>query len=521
MARYSKPRQQENNAQQFFLPIAKAVYATAMSLPEPQTSSEPPHNNSPSREPSPTALVLAVSGAVAFAIMGDSLLYAILPLAAGSLALSPRHVGLLLSANRLIRLFSNTWLSALFARFGPYRTFVYSAILGVLTTAAYGLGWGFTVFLIARMGWGISWSGLRQGTFQSIWTGRDTDAGRLMGMMWGVVRGGSAVSAVLGGFLFDHYGYEVTIWSIVGLSALAIPIALVLSWPASASPESKGESSGSAENPHSGGQGEGEELPTSKPNILQSWKVALTDPMQRSVLLVGFFKLLLNSILVATASVFLADNFGSRSGGIPLGLEVGAMTGIVLGTRWFSDLFLGAAMGALADWIGRIRLTIVLVSLLCLGLTAMLWIQSSLSIVALLAVLIISTGVNVVLDAYANQAALVTPQPQLFVGVYATASDLGIRGGPALRVLAGFSGWICPRLRRCRATCSRYRVQSGHPRHPPCQAADSLRARFEPELTHLEYKRHGIHWPRDHSNAAEWLFARKKASRPARLPVAG
>ena len=51
----------------------------------------------------------------------------------------------------------------------------------------------------------------------------------------------------------------------------------------------------------------------------------------------------------------------------------------------------------------------------------MLLISNNLSILALLAVLIISTGVNVVLDAYANQAALITPQPQLFVGAYATA----------------------------------------------------------------------------------------------------
>ena len=401
-----------------------------MSQTDQHTRSESPSTNPTQHKPSPTALVLAVSGAVAFAIMGDSLLYAILPLAAGSLGLSPRHVGLLLSANRLIRLFSNTWLSALFARFGPYRTFVYSTILGVLTTAAYGLGWGFLVFLVARMAWGISWSGLRQGTFQSIWTGRDSDAGRLMGMMWGVVRGGSAVSAVLGGFLFDHYGYEVTIWSIMGLSALAIPIALALNWPASASPEPKNQSSGPAAKLHPGSPESEEEPPASEPNILQSWKVALTDPLERSILLVGFFKLLLNSILIATASVFLAESFGSRSGGMPMGLEVGAMTGIVLGTRWFSDLFLGAAIGALADWVGRIRLTIALVFMLCLGLAAMLLISNNLSILALLAVLIISTGVNVVLDAYANQAALITPQPQLFVGAYATASDLGSAVGP-------------------------------------------------------------------------------------------
>ena len=401
-----------------------------MSRPEFEPKERIESNNSPNRKASPTALVVTVSGAVAFAIMGDSLLYAILPLAAGDLGLLPVHVGLLLSANRLIRLLSNTWLSALFARFGPYRTFVISAILGVLTTAGYGLGWGFVVLLLARIGWGISWSGLRQGTYQSIWAGANTEAGRMMGLMWGIVRGGSAISAVLGGFLFDYYGYQTTVWTIAALSALAIPIAAGLSWPASASPSSReGQSHQPSRSPI-----ENREMKKAARrgglNILHSWTVALSDPLQRSVLLVGFFKLLLNSILIATASIFLADRFGTDSGGMMLGLRVGSLTGIVLGTRWFSDLFLGAAMGALADWVGRIRLTIVLVFLLCLGLGVTLWASGSLAFFALLAVLIVSTGVNVVLDAYANQAALVTPQPQLFVGAYATTSDLGSAVGP-------------------------------------------------------------------------------------------
>ena len=380
-----------------------------------------PPNPSPVRESSSTKLVFIVSGAVAFAIMGDSLLYAILPLAAGDLALSPGQVGLLLSANRLIRLFSNTWLSALFARFGPYRTFVISAILGVLTTAAYGLGWGFVVLLAARIAWGISWSGLRQGTFQSIWAGAGSDAGRLMGFSWGIVRGGSAISAVLGGFLFDYFGFQVSVWTIAAFSVIAIPIAAGLSWPASASPAPAADSG---------------HLPEARAwrNVLatghRSLVTAISNPLQRAVLLVGFFKLLLNSILMATASIFLANRFGNGSGVILLGLQVGALSGIVLGTRWFSDLFLGAAMGALADLIGRIRLTIALVFLLCLGLAVMLWISSSMSILALLTVLVVSTGVNVVLDAYANQAALVAPQPQMFVGAYATASDLGSAVGP-------------------------------------------------------------------------------------------
>lgn len=359
-----------------------------------------------------SGLVVAVSGTVAFAIMGDSLLYGILPLAAEDLGLLPQQVGLLLSANRLIRLLSNTWLSTLFARFGPYRTFVVSAILGVLTTAVYGLGWGFLMLLMARMAWGISWSGLRQGSYQAIWAGAGSAAGRLMGLMWGVVRGGSAVSVLLGGFLFDRYGYQVTVWTIAAISTLAIPIALRLSWPAGAQI--------------------GKPVSQSARNMLQGWQEALSDPLQRTVLLVGFFKLLLNAILIATASLFLAERFGDQAGGVLLGLEVGALAGIVLATRWFSDLFLGAVMGALSDRIGRIRLPVLLILLLCLGLAVMLWTTASLSILALLGVLITSTGVNVILDAYANQLALGTAQPELFVGAYTTASDLGSALGPLL-----------------------------------------------------------------------------------------
>ena len=359
-----------------------------------------------------SGLVVAVSGTVAFAIMGDSLLYGILPLAAEDLGLLPQQVGLLLSANRLIRLLSNTWLSTLFARFGPYRTFVVSAILGVLTTAVYGLGWGFLMLLMARMAWGVSWSGLRQGSYQAIWAGAGSAAGRLMGLMWGVVRGGSAVSVLLGGFLFDRYGYQVTVWTIAAISTLAIPIALRLSWPAGAQIGK----------------------PVSQPaqNMLQGWQEALSDPLQRTVLLVGFFKLLLNAILIATASLFLAERFGDQAGGVLLGLEVGALSGIVLATRWFSDLFLGAVMGALSDRIGHLRLPVLLILLLCLGLAVMLWTTASLSILALLGVLITSTGVNVILDAYANQLALGTAQPELFVGAYTTASDLGSALGPLL-----------------------------------------------------------------------------------------
>ena len=403
-----------------FLPLFSQTPAI-MPRPEMQPADEPASENSAPRDKSATKLVLIVSGAVGFAIMGDSLLYVILPLAADHLGLGPVQVGLLLSANRLIRLFSNTWLSAVFTRIGPYRAFVLSAILGVLTTAGYGLGWGFVVLLLARLAWGISWSGLRQGTFQSIWTGKNADAGRLMGMSWGIVRGGSGISALLGGFLFGYFGYGVTVWTITALSALSIPIAFGLTWPASASP------------PPAPGSGRSAETAGWRSVLVTSHRTlatAVSDPLQRSVLLVGFFKLLLNSILIATASIFVASRFDNSPASVQFGLQISALSGIVVSSRWFSDLAFGAVIGTLADWVGRMRLAVALLLLLCLGLATMLWVSTSMSILALLAVLILSTGVHVVLDTYANQAALVTAQPQMFVGAYATASDLGSAVGP-------------------------------------------------------------------------------------------
>ena len=80
-------------------------------------------------------------------------------------------VGVLLSANRLVRLISNTWASGLFERWGPKRPFAAATILALLTTAIYRWAAALLFFLPARMGWGIAWSALRQGGYQAIWTG--------------------------------------------------------------------------------------------------------------------------------------------------------------------------------------------------------------------------------------------------------------------------------------------------------------------------------------------------------------
>lgn len=56
--------------------------------------------------------IISISVITALALLGDSLLYSLLPLYAGTLGLSTFMVGLLLSANRWVRLVTNSLASA-------------------------------------------------------------------------------------------------------------------------------------------------------------------------------------------------------------------------------------------------------------------------------------------------------------------------------------------------------------------------------------------------------------------------
>ncbi len=353
--------------------------------------------------------VVQVATVVGFAIMGDSLLYGILPLAAEDLLFSPQQVGLLLSANRLVRLVSNTWLSTLFARLGPRRPFVMAAGLGVLTTLIYAAGWGFGLFLLARLGWGIAWSGLRQGGYQAVWRGGHHQTGRLMGLLWGIIRTGSALSVLLGGYLFDHYGYRTTVLVVTGLTLMALPLAWRVRWPQTEAA-----------------------TPIGRPHVRfwEGWRALLHDSLQGQTVLIGALKLFFDAILVATAALFLADHIGVDQGFSLLG--VGQMAGALLATRWLADLVVGPLVGVLSDWVGQLPLATLLMTLLLGCLTAALWFGGWVSLLAFVGVLLLSPGINVTLDAVANRVALRTAAPQQFIGVYATLADGGSALGPLL-----------------------------------------------------------------------------------------
>jgi MFS family permease len=378
----------------------------------------------------PEWLVLSVAVATGLSIMGDSLMYAILPLEAKNLGISLSLVGLLLSANRLIRLVSNTPVSLIFERLGPWRPFVGSTVLGFVTALLYGTGWGFVVFLLARMGWGVAWSGLRQGGYEAIWSGSQHNKGRLMGLLWGVIRLGSAIGVVVGGYLRDEFGYQVSVAVIAGFTALAIPIASFMRWP---NPDSRKSEQATA--------------PAKAPSqgtmlSLEGWRAAFRVPARRWLLIAGFIHAVLGAVVTATASVFLAERLGADNDLLLSTIGIGTLTGGLLAVRWTSNLLFGPFIGFISDRIGQTRIIILLAILTLIGLIGAVRISGREGVLFLLPVFVAISGLFVTLSASSSGLAVHARRPHLFVGTYATATDAGSALGPLLAFnlgqIAGF-----------------------------------------------------------------------------------
>lgn len=154
-------------------------------------------------------VLLAIGFGTALSLMGDSSLYVVLPTHTLEAGVALASVGVLLSANRFIRLALNGPIGALYDRLPRRWLFVSALFLGALSTALYALVSGFWPLLAARLLWGLSWAG--------IWVGGNTilldvstpaTRGRLVGLYNVAFFLGASNGALTGGLLTDWLGYR-------------------------------------------------------------------------------------------------------------------------------------------------------------------------------------------------------------------------------------------------------------------------------------------------------------------------
>jgi MFS family permease len=233
-----------------------------------------------------------------------------------------------------------------------------------------------------------------------------------MGTLWGIVRLGSAVSVVLGGYLYDKFNYGFAVLVITIISATAIPAAFALRWSQTAQPQT-----------------------TQRSSFLRDIKHAAQTAPRRWILVVGFMDTLFEGVIGATLSLYLSQRLGGSIEEITLG--IGTLAGALIALRYLANIFFSPMLGALSDKLGQPP-TQAFLSLVILGGTVgAITLSGFWTIACLVVVFFAGSGLFSVGNAAASGLAKDTPRPHLFVSVFATSIDAGAAVGPILAYSIG------------------------------------------------------------------------------------
>ena len=374
----------------------------------------------------PAGMVYAVSPTAAV-IMGDSLMYVVLPVAAVDFGIHEQFglgaafwIGLALSINRFVRLVSNALAASVFQRFGVRWPFVVSVAVGALTTLAYGLGSGPVSLLVARAVWGVSYSHMRLAALLTAFeVGTSWMRGRLVGFFNSGQRLGSLVAVTGGALLFQLTSREVTFAALAGFGLVGMLIATRVP---NLKPEHTRLSGGGLRNRLS-------LWDLAVPRLPESGR-GLRLPLLSISLMRFATTFAANGLAIATVAPYLAEFADDNEKVLGGSLAVVTLAGLLVGFRWFSDLGLSVPLGHLSDRLGR-RTAIGYGMIGMFALLALIGALDSLvgAIVGIPLLFLAAVGVNTALDAAIGETSPDSARAAV-VGRYSTWLDMGAALGP-------------------------------------------------------------------------------------------
>lgn len=171
---------------------------------------------------------------MSLALLGDALLYAVLPVYAENFGLTLPWVGVMLSANRIIRVFAYGLIARFTHTIGVRRVCVGAAIVATFSTALYGFGHGPATMLVARILWGLTYASLILVTLSYAIESRQS-VGARVGVGKAIQRIGPIFALLCGAWLVGQVGPNMVFIVLAIPTAMAIPVALTL--PKSVSPK--------------------------------------------------------------------------------------------------------------------------------------------------------------------------------------------------------------------------------------------------------------------------------------------
>lgn len=341
--------------------------------------------------PAPLASPVFVSAAImALSLLGDSLLYVVLPLYAGAFGISLGWVGVLLSANRMTRVVLYGTVAAVSDAVGPRRLTLIAALFATGSTLAYALADGGIVLLLARICWGLAFAALNLTTlaYAVAQTGRQ---GRSVGRSRSIISLGPVLSLTIGSWLVTIVGPRDVFSILAAFTACALLLAFLL--------------------PHD----------RDGPPAERSSRAIIPRPKRIDML--GFIMGLgADGIFVLSLTLILIDVISTQSAVLTAGLMIAA--------RRFMEVLTAPVSGMLGDRFGAGRMVFVCGTVVSIGLGM---IAAGVPIAGAIAVVL-------------AHGALLTVQPVLVaqryphstmarLAVFATWRDIGAAAGP---LVAGF-----------------------------------------------------------------------------------
>lgn len=280
-------------------------------------------------------MLLPVGIGTCLSLIGDAALYAVLPTHTVDAGVSVASVGILLSANRFVRLILNGPAGVAYDRWPRRRLFVLALFIGACSTAIYGLTQGLWPLLVGRLLWGLAWAGIWVGGNTIILdVARDDNRGRWVGIYQVSFFLGSASGSLLGGFLTDRLGYHSAMSIGAGLTLIGALVALIFL------PETRGL------------RQEAAEITASPRHSPHTSNLDGKAEFASATALYSANRLVLAGIFSSTFGLFLLEQIGDQVHIAGRSLGIATLTGLGLGLSKFVSMASAPVVGGLSDRVG-------------------------------------------------------------------------------------------------------------------------------------------------------------------------